>query len=82
MSNDQDVTDATPGAEANGISQDPIFEKMRLRIVCSIQHMKMKLIRLLKMLQLDNATDTAASFSFENEDHTLGNALRYMLTKE
>ncbi|EME43533.1 hypothetical protein DOTSEDRAFT_63729 [Dothistroma septosporum NZE10] len=63
MSNDQDMADTTPGAEVNGASQDPVFEKMRLRV-------------------LDGYTDTAASFSFENEDHTLGNALRYMLTKD
>ncbi|MCJ1361524.1 RNA polymerase subunit AC19 [Acarospora aff. strigata] len=30
---------------------------------------------------LPGATDTAASFQFEGEDHTLGNALRYMIMK-
>jgi len=30
---------------------------------------------------LPGATDTAASFEFEHEDHTLGNALRYMIMK-
>ncbi|KAK6410770.1 RNA polymerase subunit AC19 [Oleoguttula sp. CCFEE 5521] len=30
---------------------------------------------------LPGSTDTAASFAFEKEDHTLGNALRYMITK-
>ncbi|KAL9640179.1 MAG: hypothetical protein Q9164_000447 [Protoblastenia rupestris] len=30
---------------------------------------------------LPGASDTAASFEFLNEDHTLGNALRYMIMK-
>ncbi|MCJ1459247.1 RNA polymerase subunit AC19 [Mycoblastus sanguinarius] len=30
---------------------------------------------------LAGASDTAASFEFEAEDHTLGNALRYMIMK-
>ncbi|KAK0512702.1 hypothetical protein JMJ35_004719 [Cladonia borealis] len=30
---------------------------------------------------LPGANDTAASFEFEAEDHTLGNALRYMIMK-
>ncbi|KAL1392395.1 DNA-directed RNA polymerase I and III polypeptide [Phyllosticta capitalensis] len=30
---------------------------------------------------LPGAEDTAASFEFENEDHTLGNALRYIIMK-
>ncbi|KAF2262043.1 DNA-directed RNA polymerase I and III polypeptide [Lojkania enalia] len=30
---------------------------------------------------LPGATDTAASFQFEKEDHTLGNALRYIIMK-
>ncbi|KAF2718674.1 RBP11-like subunits of RNA polymerase [Polychaeton citri CBS 116435] len=30
---------------------------------------------------LPGSTDTAASFAFEKEDHTLGNALRYVIMK-
>nr|POE65258.1 dna-directed rna polymerases i and iii subunit rpac2 [Quercus suber] len=30
---------------------------------------------------LPGASNTAASFAFEQEDHTLGNALRYMIMK-
>ncbi|RMZ09029.1 hypothetical protein D0862_03749 [Hortaea werneckii] len=30
---------------------------------------------------LPGSSDTAASFAFEREDHTLGNALRYMIMK-
>ncbi|RWQ92876.1 DNA-directed RNA polymerase, partial [Paecilomyces variotii] len=32
-------------------------------------------------VQLPGATETAASFQFEGEDHTLGNALRYVIMK-
>ncbi|KAI4204385.1 MAG: hypothetical protein LQ350_001141 [Teloschistes chrysophthalmus] len=31
---------------------------------------------------LPGASDTAASFQFDHEDHTLGNALRYMIMKK
>jgi DNA-directed RNA polymerase subunit L len=34
------------------------------------------------MNQLPGSSDTAASFAFEKEDHTLGNALRYMIMKK
>ena len=32
--------------------------------------------------QLAGATDTAASFQFTDEGHTLGNALRYVIMKK
>lgn len=32
--------------------------------------------------KLPGSTDTAASFEFTKEDHTLGNALRYMIMKK
>lgn len=32
--------------------------------------------------QLPGASETAASFEFLNEDHTLGNALRYIIMKK
>jgi DNA-directed RNA polymerase I and III subunit RPAC2 len=31
---------------------------------------------------LSGSTETAASFQFDNEDHTLGNALRYIIMKK
>ncbi|CAF9905048.1 RNA polymerase subunit AC19 [Imshaugia aleurites] len=34
-----------------------------------------------RIRMLPGASDTAASFEFEAEDHTLGNALRYMVMK-
>ncbi|KAL8669871.1 MAG: hypothetical protein Q9168_005559 [Polycauliona sp. 1 TL-2023] len=33
------------------------------------------------MKKLPGATDTAASFQFDEEDHTLGNALRFIIMK-
>ncbi|KAL9641386.1 MAG: hypothetical protein Q9204_000021 [Flavoplaca sp. TL-2023a] len=33
------------------------------------------------MTKLPGATDSAASFQFDGEDHTLGNALRFMIMK-
>lgn len=32
--------------------------------------------------QLAGATESAASFQFDGEDHTLGNALRYIIMKK
>ena len=34
------------------------------------------------VVQLAGASDSAASFQIENEDHTLGNALRYIIMKK
>jgi hypothetical protein len=33
-------------------------------------------------VQLPGSSDTAASFQLEGEDHTLGNALRYIIMKK
>ena len=33
-------------------------------------------------VQLPGSSDFAASFEFEGEDHTLGNALRYIIMKK
>lgn len=33
-------------------------------------------------VQLAGATESAASFQFDGEDHTLGNALRYIIMKK
>ncbi|PPJ50414.1 hypothetical protein CBER1_05546 [Cercospora berteroae] len=60
MSHDEEMTDASAGAEVNG--EEIVVGKQRLTL-------------------LRGSTDTAASFAFEKEDHTLGNALRYMISK-
>ncbi|KAK3070080.1 RNA polymerase subunit AC19 [Teratosphaeriaceae sp. CCFEE 6253] len=59
---DHDMSQAEPGADANGDGTTHVIEKQRLRL-------------------LPGSTDTAASFAFDHEDHTLGNALRYMIMK-
>ena len=40
------------------------------------------MILMLSFMQLVGASDTAASFEFDAEDHTLGNALRYIIMKK
>ncbi|CAK1366195.1 DNA-directed RNA polymerases I and III subunit RPAC2 [Cercospora beticola] len=60
MSHDEEMADASAGAEVNG--EEIVVGKQRLTL-------------------LRGSTDTAASFAFEKEDHTLGNALRYMISK-
>lgn len=82
---DHEMADATAGAEVNGSSEagDFTFEKQRLRVVRLERwfYTKVGSIQLISM-QLPNSTDSAASFAFEQEDHTLGNALRYLITKK
>lgn len=72
------MTDAVAGAEIDA----PVkVEKQRLRLVCrDLEDTNSMLV--LKAEQLPGSSDTAASFAFEKEDHTLGNALRYMIMKK
>ncbi|KAK1822598.1 RNA polymerase subunit AC19 [Friedmanniomyces endolithicus] len=60
---DQEMPDASAGADATTNGVEFLREKQRLRL-------------------LPGSTDTAASFAFDHEDHTLGNALRYMIMKK
>ncbi|EMF11644.1 DNA-directed RNA polymerase I and III 14 KDA polypeptide [Sphaerulina musiva SO2202] len=62
MSHDEEMADATSGAEVNGAEEEIVIGKQRLTL-------------------LRGSTDTAASFAFEKEDHTLGNVLRYLISK-
>lgn len=68
------------GAEVNGATQEFVHEKQRLRLVW-LAFLPMK-ASLLTFAKLPGATDSAASFAFEKEDHTLGNALRYIIMKK
>lgn len=75
---DHEMTDAAAGAEIDA----PVkVEKQRLRLV-SRDLKDVKNIQVLNAKQLPGSSDTAASFAFEKEDHTLGNALRYMIMKK
>jgi hypothetical protein len=78
---DVSMTDAP-----QGISEEllPDLEEQRIRIVSSPHTWIAKGHMLMKgqILQLPGSTETAASFEFLNEDHTLGNALRYIIMKK
>lgn len=69
-----------------GISEELLadLEEQRIRIVRFQYTWVAKGLTLTKglMLQLPGSTETAASFEFLNEDHTLGNALRYIIMKK
>jgi DNA-directed RNA polymerase I and III subunit RPAC2 len=53
----------------------------RIRIVSS-RNLRFYGIIINCIFQLPGASDTAASFEFKKEDHTLGNALRYIIMKK
>ncbi|KAL8658205.1 MAG: hypothetical protein Q9226_001173 [Calogaya cf. arnoldii] len=50
----------------------------RIRVVSQLDHPSDPVVN---MTKLPGASDTAASFQFDQEDHTLGNALRFMIMK-
>lgn len=78
---DTEMTEAatTAGAEVNGASEEFVHEKQRLRLVWPCYYADQSSS---DVVQLPGATDSAASFAFEKEDHTLGNALRYIIMKK
>lgn len=79
---DHEMADATAGASVNG-SEGTGYrkEKNRLRVVRNQPAVRLH-AEYLMCFQLQGSTDSAASFAFEREDHTLGNALRYLITKK
>lgn len=79
---DVDMIDAAAGAQVDGMSADAPPEKQRLRVVCRISYFRKGWISESDYVQLPGSTDTAASFEFEKEDHTLGNALRWIIMKK
>jgi len=46
-----------------------------------IPHLQGRIKRERRIAVLPGSTDSAASFEIENEDHTLGNALRWIIMK-
>ncbi len=72
-------------ADAGAAPQDPIItvDTNRIRVV-GIYTLRCKWNNLTdtSVKKLPGASDTAASFEFAEEDHTLGNALRYMIMKK
>ena len=82
QSDDQEMPDAAAGVEQNTFADgEYVIEKQRLRLVWELRASK-KIASSLTSAQLPGSTETAASFELEKEDHTLGNALRYMITKK
>jgi DNA-directed RNA polymerase I and III subunit RPAC2 len=74
---DHEMGDAAAGAEIDAPVKP---EKQRLRLVRDPE--RASAIVETNIRQLPGSSDTAASFAFEREDHTLGNALRYMIMKK
>lgn len=76
---DAEPTGQTPGGESEVVEeiQDTLD---RIRMVRSHIH-KFEHQKLI-YLKLPGGTDTAASFEFVEEDHTLGNALRHIIMKK
>lgn len=86
---DHEMQDAVAGAEVDGAEVE-VVEPQRLRVVCLFLS-AFPLNLLLGSTeyepdtdkkQLPGSTDTAASFEFTREDHTLGNALRWIIMKK
>ncbi|KAF4263777.1 RNA polymerase subunit AC19 [Aspergillus fumigatus] len=76
---DQSMMDTAPQElEQQQDYEQEEFELEEKRIVV---HELSPTDRSLNLLQLPGATETAASFQFEGEGHTLGNALRYAIMK-
>ena len=67
-------------ASEHGDEIDASVDRDRIRVVRSND--AADLSRCTNCLQLAGATESAASFQFDGEDHTLGNALRYIIMKK
>ncbi|KAE8447418.1 hypothetical protein EG329_010832 [Mollisiaceae sp. DMI_Dod_QoI] len=63
------VSDDVSMTEAPGVGDESLAPMQRI----TIQEQRIRI--------LPGSTETAASFEFKNEDHTLGNALRYIIMK-
>jgi DNA-directed RNA polymerase I and III subunit RPAC2 len=76
------MADAPPApADVPESEYDIEIDEQRIRIVSS-NPSRYSEIYINSMFQLPGASDTAASFEFKKEDHTLGNALRYIIMKK
>ena len=79
------MMDEAPVAVESPEETDPTllaFEEQRVRIVREVSYILPVWQSSLTDFQLPGSTDTAASFEFKKEDHTLGNALRYIIMKK
>ena len=79
---DLEMADAEGGAEEGSVaSGGNLVEPQRLRLVREHGIERWR-VELLTDEKLQGSSNTAASFAFDKEDHTLGNALRYLITKK
>ena len=78
------MADATAGSERpEGRAEEDEEPVQRLiKIVRSDYSLYNHTISKLMNFKLPESTETAASFEFTNEDHTLGNALRHIIMKK
>ena len=78
------MPDSSSIGHDNAPSQESIIDlgEQRIRVVSKPTVPRRNSLSLIRPLKLPGASDTAASFEFEGEDHTLGNALRYMIMKK
>ena len=65
---------------ATGEEIDASVDRDRIRVVCCASSLIIDIFA--NLMQLSGATETAASFQIDGEDHTLGNALRYIIHKK
>jgi DNA-directed RNA polymerase I and III subunit RPAC2 len=82
---DEDVSMAEASSAPADIPEpenDIELDEQRIRIVSSIWPADFIYSMLIINFQLPGASETAASFEFQKEDHTLGNALRYIIMKK
>lgn len=77
---DQSMVDAEQPDQEELVSNDPILEERQIVVVRYPE--SHPLVPKANNSQLPGATDTAASFQFEGEGHTMGNALRYAIMKK
>lgn len=79
---DVSMADASPPpADISEPMYDIELDEQRIRIVSSVA-LECSEAYADHSFQLPGASDTAASFEFKKEDHTLGNALRYIIMKK
>jgi DNA-directed RNA polymerase I and III subunit RPAC2 len=67
-------------ASEHGDEIDASVDRDRIRVVRKEEFSQERLKA--NVAQLAGATESAASFQFDGEDHTLGNALRYIIMKK
>lgn len=86
MSHGQDgeMVDVTPSSKRPDIQTEEDEEPVQsvFRIVNFNHSIYSHTIWKLTDFKLPGSTETAASFEFTNEDHTLGNALRHIIMKK